>query len=72
MKKNEDVIKKEDVVKKQIFTALVNILIGGCLILSSMYARGTGMKDFIAGVMAGAGCGCVLVGVYVVFRTFRR
>lgn len=58
--------------KKQLITGLVNILIGGILILSSLYLRGTNLEDFIAGVMMGVGCGDALVGVYVVARTFRK
>lgn len=57
--------------KKQILTGLVNILLGGSL-LSSLCMRGTDLEDFIAGVMVGVGCGCILVGVYVISRTFRK
>lgn len=32
----------------------------------------TDLEDFIAGVMAGVGCGSILVGVYVISRAFRR
>ncbi len=55
--------------KKQIITGLVNILIGGSLILSSLCMRETDLKDFIAGIMMGVGCGDMLVGVYVIVRT---
>lgn len=58
--------------KKQLITGLVNILIGGSLILSSLCLRGTNLEDFIAGIMMGVGCGDALVGVYVVARTFRK
>jgi len=58
--------------KKQLMIGLVNILIGGSLILVSLSMRGTNLEDFIAGVMMGVGCGDALVGVYVIFRTFRR
>lgn len=58
--------------KKQIITGLVNILIGGSLIIVSLCMRGTNLEDFIAGVMMGAGCGDMLVGVYVTARTFRK
>lgn len=58
--------------KKQLITGLVNILIGGSLILSSLCLRGTNLEDFIAGVMMGVGCGDALVGVYVAARTFRK
>jgi len=58
--------------KKQIFTGIVSILIGVCLILSSLYMRGNNPEDFIAGVMLGVGCGSVLVGVYVISGTFRK
>ncbi len=58
--------------KKQIFTGIVNILIGVCLILSSLYMRGTDMEDFIAGIMLGVGCGSILVGAYVISRIFRK
>lgn len=39
---------------------------------SSMCMRGTDLEDFIAGVMTGVGCGSILVGVYVISRTFRK
>lgn len=58
--------------KKQLITGLVNILIGGSLILSSLCLRGTNLEDFIAGVMMGVGCGDALVGVYVAARAFRK
>lgn len=58
--------------RKQLMIGLVNILIGGSLILVSLGMRGTNLEDFIAGVMMGVGCGDALVGVYVIFRTFRR
>lgn len=58
--------------KKQLITRLVNILIGGSLIISSLYLRGTNLEDFIAGVMMGVGCGDLLVGAYVTARTFRK
>ncbi len=58
--------------KKQIITGLVNILIGGSLILSSLWMRETDLEDFIAGVMMGVGCGDMLVGVYVIARTLRK
>lgn len=58
--------------KKQILTGFVNILLGGSLLLSSLCMRGTDWEDFIAGVMTGVGCGCILVGVYVISRTFRK
>lgn len=58
--------------KKQIFTGIVSILIGSGLILSSLNIGGTDMEDFIAGVMLGVGCGIILVGVYVIFRVFRK
>lgn len=58
--------------KKQIITGLVNILIGGSLILFSLCMRETNLEDFIAGVMMGVGCGDMLVGVYVIARTFRK
>ncbi len=58
--------------KKQLITGLVNILIGGSLIISSLYLRGTNLEDFIAGVMMGVGCGDLLVGAYVTARTFRK
>lgn len=58
--------------KKQRITGFVNILLGGGLILSSLCMRGTDLEDFIAGVMMGVGCGCILVGVYVISRTFRK
>lgn len=53
-------------------TGVANILIGGLLILSSQCVRGTNLEDFIAGVMIGVGCGGMLVGAYVVARTFRQ
>lgn len=49
---------------------MVNILIGGSLILFSLFLRGTNLEDFLAGVMLGAGCAELLVGVYVVARLF--
>lgn len=58
--------------KKQMITGVANILIGGLLILSSQCVRGTNLEDFIAGVMIGVGCGGMLVGAYVVARTFRQ
>lgn len=58
--------------KKQLIPGLINILIGGLLILSSLCLRGTNLEDFIAGIMMGVGCGDVLVGVYVAARTFRK
>ncbi|HBI60802.1 MAG TPA: hypothetical protein DDY31_06265 [Lachnospiraceae bacterium] len=58
--------------KKQIFNGIVSIVIGICLILSSLHMRGTNLEDFIAGVMLGVGCGVTLVGVYVIVRTFRK
>lgn len=58
--------------KKQLITGLVNILIGGSIIVSSLCMRGSDLNDFIVGVMMGVGCGDMLVGVYVVARTFRK
>lgn len=58
--------------KKQFITGLVNILIGGGIILASLCMRGSGLNDFIAGVVMGAGCGDMLVGVYVAARIFRQ
>lgn len=54
--------------KKQWITGLANILIGGILIVFSLYMRGSDLNDFITGVMLGAGCGDMLVGVYVIAR----
>lgn len=58
--------------KKQLVAGLVNILIGGSLIVFSLYMRGTNLEDFVSGVMLGVGCGDMLVGVYVAARTFRK
>lgn len=58
--------------KKQLITGLVNIVIGGGLVLASLGLRGTNLEDFAAGVMMGVGCGDMLVGVYVIARTFRK
>lgn len=63
---------KENDKKKQMVTGLVNILTGVCLIFFSLFMRGTDIKDFIAGLMAGLACGIILVGVYVISRTIRR
>lgn len=63
---------QENSKKKQLITGLVNILIGGSLIVFSLCMRETNLEDFISGIMMGVGCGDMLVGVYVVARTFRQ
>lgn len=65
-------MKDQENEKKQLITGLVNILIGGSLIVSSLCMRGSVLNDLIAGVMMGVGCGDMLIGVYVVARTFRQ
>ncbi|MCI9386047.1 MAG: hypothetical protein K1W36_05305 [Lachnospiraceae bacterium] len=65
-------VEKADGEKESDALVFTREIIGGSLILSSMCMRGTDLEDFIAGVMTGVGCGSILVGVYVISRTFRK
>lgn len=58
--------------KKQLLAGLANIVLGICMVLSSLRITNSDAEDFIIGVLMGAGCGILLVGVYVLARTFRK
>lgn len=64
-------VEKADGEKESDALVFTREIIGESLILSSMCMRGTDLEDFIAGVMTGVG-GSILVGVYVISRTFRK
>ncbi len=47
-------------------------LAGMLLMFVSRFFGGTNVEDFISGMLLGISCGVMLVGIYVVARTFRK
>jgi len=58
--------------KKQALTGAGVSLSGIALLFVSRFFGGTNVQDFISGMLMGVSCGIILVGVYVIARTFRK
>ncbi len=58
--------------KKQALMGAGVSLAGMLLMFVSRFFGGTNVEDFISGMLLGISCGVMLVGIYVVARTFRK
>ncbi len=64
--------KDENWNKKQVLTGAGVSLAGILLMFVSRFFGGTNVEDFISGTLLGISCGVMLVGIYVIARTFRK